>query len=89
MEKIESLELLESYLKEGRVICTIAKSSVTRFVWKQELIHVYGEHAHYTLTFQDFLDLFSHESLYLYEKDEEYVEISKEKDDEYYGWYHK
>lgn len=89
MEKVENLEIVQSYLKEGKILCFFSENRMVKFLVKQDRLHLYGDSAHYVLSWKDFIDLYQQESFYLYEKEEEYIEISKEKDDEYYGWYHK
>lgn len=89
MEKIESVEAASAYLKDGQVLCSVASHSITRFVLRNGKIHGYGDSMHYVLAWDDFKELFLNEVLYVYEKEEDTIEISKEKDEEYYGWYHK
>ena len=89
MEKIEDVALAEAYLKEGRVLCFVSGKLLTRFLIKKEKIHVYNDALHYILSWNDFKHLFENEVFYLYESESEQVEISKEKDEEYSGWYHK
>ena len=89
VEKVESLDLAETYLKEGRVLCFVSGKLLTRVVIRKDKIHVFSDAAHYALPWEEFKELFFNEIFYLYEIEEEHVEISKEKDEEYYGWYHK
>lgn len=89
MEKVNDWQQVETYLQEGRVLCFMSNGMMSRFLMRNDKLHVYSDAAHYVLPWKDFQELYQEEVFYLYENETENVEISKEKDDEYYGWYHK
>lgn len=88
MEKIESFTLAYQYLKEQQILCRAERGGMTFYGMRGDKVHVQGSNVHYVLDPDDFIHMFHQETFYLYEKKTP-VEISKEKDDEYYSWQHK
>ena len=89
MEKIQSFSLALEYLKQQEILVSFQKGNKVLYCMKKEKIQVQSKNAAYVLTIEDFQDLFEKEVFYLYEPNDSGFEISKEKDEEYYGWYHK
>lgn len=89
MEKVENLEIVQVYLKEGRILCFFSDHKMVKFMMRNDKLHFCSDTAHYILSWKDFVEVYHQESFYLYEKEDNDIEISKEKDEEYYGWYHK
>lgn len=78
-----------AYLQEQEVLISIQKGQMLYYGMRNEKVVVQSVSARYVLCIEDFIEMFQNEAFYIYEKNNEQVEISKEKDDEYYGWYHK
>lgn len=89
MEKIQSFSLALEYLKQQEILVSFQKGNKNFYCMKKEKIQVQSKNASYVLTIEDFQELFEKEIFYLYEPETNGFEISKEKDEEYYGWYHK
>lgn len=88
MEKIETFVAACQYLKEGEILCQIDGGNRTFFALRAARIHAHSEQTHYVLTPQNFTDMFSQSTFYLYERQPS-IAISAEKDEEYYRWQHK
>ena len=72
------------YLKQNEIIYTISKGAITYFYLSRDKITVKAISAHYDISLDDFVSLFSKEQFYLYiPKDQQ---INFEKDNEYYSW---
>lgn len=77
-------------MQEGGLLVFSNGRQRTRCYLKDaENVRVCAEQASYSLSLDDFQALFYDNVYYLYEPEETQVEISKEKDEEYYGWYHR
>ena len=88
MEKINSLQQLEECLKANLILCTPTNKGLTYITLYKDKVRLQNEYSRYILTFQDFLELYGKQPFFIYEE-EQGNEISVEKDEEYYGWYHK
>ncbi|WP_075878404.1 hypothetical protein [Merdibacter massiliensis] len=88
MEKIETFEQTYQYLKEGEIVCYRDGNQQLYCGMRNEKVHINGTYVHYVLEIDDFVQMFSKQNFYLYKKQTP-VEISKEKDEEYYSWQHK
>lgn len=88
MEEIESFEQACRYLKEGAIVFYRNHNKQIYCGIRNDRVHIQGAQLHYVLSFKQFIDMFAQETFYLYEKQTP-VEISKEKDEEYYRWQHK
>lgn len=88
-QPLESLAQCLQYLKEGALLVSFEQGERRWFWQKGEMVMVHTSHANYPLSLADFCDLFAQVSFYLYEGALPKLEIQKEKDEEYYGWYHK
>ena len=72
------------YLKQNEIVYTISKGAITYFYQSSDKIKVKSVSAHYDISLDDFVSLFSKEQFYLYiPKDQQ---INLEKDNEYYSW---
>lgn len=89
MKKLESIEEVLYYLKEFEILVTIADKKKVFFRRKDDRIRVRVEGLSYSLNVEEFKDLYGTCTFYVYEKESEEVFIDKEKDDEYYSWWHK
>ena len=83
MDQIKDINEAVEYLRQGELITT-GKGDL--FLWKEERIHHYGQGTHYSLSIDDFKELYAKNSFRLYE---ETVEIDESKDEAYYRYYHK
>lgn len=88
MEKIESFAQACQYLKEGRIVCFQDQQRCTFCGMRSGMVHICHPQLHYVCSLQEFLAAFDRETFYLYEKQTP-MEISEEKDEEYYRWQHK
>ena len=78
-----------AYLQEQEILVSIQKGQLIYYGMRNEKVVVQSASARYVLRIEDFIEMFKNECFYIYEKNNEQVEISKEKDDEYYGWFRK
>ena len=82
MEKISGISEAIMYLKDGSLIT----DGSGYYIFKNEKIHHYYDGNHYSLSIEDFMQLYKKNSFYLYE---ETVEIDESKDEAYYRYYRK
>ena len=80
MEKLKDINEALSYLREGELVTGNGKDI---FVFKNDRIYRYDEGTRYSLNVNDFLELYSKNTFYLYE---ESVEIDETKDEAYYRY---
>lgn len=76
-------------LYEQAIVMSVQKGHKVYYQIRNEKVLIQSESARYVLSLEDFRQIFLTEVFYLVEKQIEQLEIQKEKDDEYYGWYHK
>ena len=62
-------------------------SNKTYFVMKKEKVLIMGLNSKYSLSFEEFKELYKDNKFIVYEENEENFDFSR--DDEYYGWKHK
>lgn len=84
MEKIESFQFVLDYLKNKEVVITKNKTSFSLLDGK---ISVHTKNCHYSITIDEFKELFSKEEFYLYTNIQS--SIDEEKDADYYSWKNK
>ena len=72
-------------LKEGYTLFSVNNKVVSYFALVNETVRVKSANAFYVIKVEELADLFKDNKFYIYEAIED-VEISKEKDDEYYSW---
>jgi len=87
MEKIESFTFAVDYLKQQEVLCSVDNQKLTYYRMKDNMISVNMPNAHYLLSLEQFKELFSRQTFYLYTKYEDSIDLSK--DEEYYSWKNK
>jgi len=87
MEKIESFTFAVDYLKQQEVLCSVDNQKLTYYRMKGNMISVNMPNAHYLLSLEQFKELFSRQTFYLYTKYEDSIDLSK--DEEYYSWKNK
>ena len=83
MEDLRDIYEALSYLKEGAVLTCNGKD---QFVLKGEKVYRYEEGSRFSLSVEDFTDLYKKNRFALYE---ESVEIDESKDEAYYRYYRK
>ena len=84
MEKVESFTFAVDYLKQQEVLCSVDNQKITYYRLKGNMISVSTPNAHYLLSLEQFKDLFSHQTFYLYTRFEDSIDLTK--DEEYYSW---
>lgn len=87
MQQIKDLQEAYLCLKEKQLLVSVFGKRKSYFKLSKEAISVRNENLSCYISFADFEDLFSKQSFYLYEDEEEFVSI--EKDKEYYAMKHK
>ena len=83
MKKLESMREVLEALKAGEVLTTNASDL---FTYKKEKIRVRSEGTRFSLSLEDFLELYKHKTFFLYSDDNA---IDEEKDEAYYRYYRK
>ena len=83
MEKISNVAEALLILKDRYVITTNGKD---HFVFKDNRVHHYHDGNHYSLSENEFLELFNKNSFFYYE---ETVVVDETKDEAYYRYYKK
>ena len=82
-EIIDNIENAIVLLKNQKILY----SSKTYFVMKKQKVLIMGLKSKYSLTFEEFKDLYKESKFIVYEENDENFDFSR--DDEYYGWKHK
>lgn len=88
MEKIKNTQELTDCLKANIIVCTPTPKGLTFIVAYKDGVRIQNDRSRYSLSFLDFLDLYQDQTFYIYEDNQE-EGVNTEKDEEYYGWYHK
>ena len=83
MEKIKNITEVIEYLKDGAIITS---GRGDHFLMKEGRIHHYDKGTHYSLTIEEFKELYEKNDLGLYEPS---FEIDETKDEAYYRYYRK
>ncbi len=83
MKKLESMRDVLEALKAGEILTTNASDL---FQYKKGMIRVRNAGTRYSLSLEDFLDLYQHSTFFLYSDDNA---IDEEKDEAYYRYYRK
>lgn len=83
MEKLNDISEAIIYLKQGDIVSTNGKDQL---VLKDKKICRYSDGTYFSLSINDFLDLYKNSNFYLYE-DSNYID--EEKDEAYYRYYKK
>ena len=83
MDKLSSMKEVLSCLKEGDLLTSNGKD---RFVMKGDRVFCYIDGTRFSMTVEDFAELYMKNRFYLYE---ESVEIDESKDEAYYRYYRK
>ncbi len=82
--KIESINLVIKFLKEGEIL--VSKNKIlTYFALKKDKVHCQNANSSYNLTIDEFKKLFENSTFYIYSYDNKTF-IDSKKDDEYYSW---
>lgn len=88
MQKLTQFDEILYALKNLEILFIKDKKGMTFFARRNDKIRVYNENSNYIITVDELKSLFENTPFYLYEKeDDEFV--NKQKDDEYYSWWHK
>lgn len=84
MEEIIEIDLAINLLKEGIIL----KDNLNnKFIKKNKRIHVYSSNSSYSLSFDEFQELFQKNKFIIDDFDDSQIDI--EKDKEYYNFKHK
>ena len=83
MRKMRDISEAILYLKDGEILTGSGKE---RFILKQEKVYCYNDGTRFSLTEDEFLQLYQKSSFFLYE---ETAEIDETKDEAYYRYYRK
>lgn len=84
MEKINGINEAIFRLKDKEILTTNLKDF---FVYKNKRVYRYFNGSAFSITLEDFLDLYKNTDFYIYE--DESVYIDAEKDEDYYRYYKK
>ena len=84
MEEIIEIELAVNLLKEGIILKDNLKN---RFICKKKRVHVYSLNSSYSLSFEEFIELFKNNKFMIEDFDDSQIDL--EKDKEYYSFKHK
>lgn len=87
MEKIQNFETVIYTLKNYQII-RIESPVKTIFVYSEDRVHAKTDYAQFSLSLEEFTDLYMNSIFYFHEKSNN-VEIEISKDEEYYAWKHK
>ena len=88
MEKIESFDFVLQYLKSRVTVCTIKGRQITTYrLSPSGTVTVNSGSARYSISFEDFTELFGSSQFYLHTGQPDGIDTDK--DDEYYTWKHK
>ena len=82
-EIIDNIDNAIALLKNQKILY----SNKTYFVMKKQKVLIIGLNSKYSLTFEEFKDLYKENKFIVYEENDENFDFSR--DDEYYGWKHK
>lgn len=84
MEEIIDIELAVNLLKEGIVL----KDNLNnKFIRKKKRVQVYSLNSSYSLSFEEFFELFKNNKFIIEDFDDSQIDL--EKDKEYYSFKHK
>ncbi len=81
MEKIKTFSEVLMYLKDQEIVIS---GNRTSFYLQNGQITAHNNGTRFTLTIEDFKELYGKEPFFLYKPDDS--KIDAEKDDEYYAW---
>lgn len=84
MEKIDSFTFVLDYLKEGTVLTTLNHDL---FVYKKDRVHRYFNGSSFSLSLDEFIELYKKEVFYIYEDNKSGIDLDK--DEAYYRYYKK
>ena len=87
IEIIDNIEKAIALLKSYKVLFTNHLNNKTYFIEKRKRVLVIGVNSKYSLSYEQFKELFMDAKFVVYEENEESFDFSR--DDEYYGWKHK
>lgn len=87
IEIIESIDKAIALLKNHKLLFTNHLNNKTYFVEKKQKVLVIGLNCKYSLSYEEFKDIYDGAKFVVYEENEESFDFSR--DDEYYGWKHK
>ena len=86
-EIIDNIDKAIALLKNYKVLFTNHLNNKTYFVNKKQRVIVVGVNCKYSLSFDEFKEIYEQAKFVVYEENEESFDFSR--DDEYYGWKHK
>lgn len=83
-DKIADFNLVLTLLKNGEILISFIKGKKTFFAMKKDKIFCQNNSSSYSLTVLDFTNLFHDASFFIFENNENFIDIKK--DEEYYHW---
>lgn len=83
MERINNIKEVLDYLKDEDIITSNGKD---RFVYKNDRVYCYDDGTRFSLSVEEFVNLYKNKNFYLYEEE---VLIDEQKDEAYYRYYKK
>jgi|GEM_PF-767640 len=85
-EAIATFDQVWDYLQRQEIVYIRVKSEKTYFFRKDGHIYVRAVRSSYSLSEQQFIELFADQAFYLYKPDPTEIRVDLDKDDEYYAW---
>lgn len=89
MEVINNTKLAIALLNDKKILVSNASKNKTLILMQEGKIIVKSDSATYTISQEDFVELFKNDTFYLYEIDNYDANVASQKDIEYYSWRHK
>ena len=89
MDVITDLKLAIALLRDKRILVSSNSKARTLILMRDSKIVVLSENATYTITEEDFVDIFKNDTFVIYTQDTYDALAASEKDIEYYSWRHK
>ena len=83
MERINNIKEVLDYLKDEDIITSNGND---RFVYKNDRVYCYDDGTRFSLSVEEFVNLYKNKNFYLYEEE---VLIDEQKDEAYYRYYKK
>ena len=87
LEIIENIDIAIAVLKSHKILFTNHLNNKTYFIEKKKKVLVISTNSKYSLSYEEFKELYSVAKFIVYEEKDENFDFSR--DDEYYSWKHK
>ena len=89
MDVITDLKLAIALLRDKRILVSANSKTRTLILMRESKIIVLSENVTYTITEEDFIDIYRNDTFVIYTQDTFDSVAASEKDSEYYSWRHK